>query len=268
MNIRPLLLLLVGLFMSSLALAQEQQSASGQQGAAQGQQQQQAAAPKASPTAVPTPTPTVIGVSTYQKDQLCFGGTSEHPKCEAGIGDKIIVQIKNLPTAIKAEQLVVFLDGQPIKGKENFGVPVRGGEIIPIQNSDKDVSLVEFQLNRTEESRAAWTSLLGSPGLNPRRPVTVSVGKPDDQPFLRADENKPIELRSYYRGWLIGMLLFVIAAVLIFFLPGANHKHHPRFESAAATRGSNEAVQFGVDSSSLLVLSRFRIVLIHRARNR
>jgi hypothetical protein len=212
MSVRPLLLLLsVVLSVSTFAFAQEQQSAQGQQ--------QQAAPPKPTPT---PPPPTVVGVFTYQKDKLCFGGSSEHPKCEAGIGNRVIVQVKdfqtNAGTVVPPSELVLFLDGQPIKG--NPGIPVSDGGLIPIPNPDPKLSLLEFQLNRTDASRPAWTSLLGSPSLTqPRRSASLSVGKPDAQPFAYTDSNnKPqIELRSYYRGWLIGMSLFMIVAVLIFF---------------------------------------------------
>jgi hypothetical protein len=226
MSVRPLLLFLlllllsVDLSVSSLAFAQGQQSAQGQQ--------QQAAPPKPTPTATPaaapTPTPpppTVVGVFTYQKDKLCFGGSSEHPKCEAGIGNRVIVQVKdfqtNTGTVVPPSELVLFLDGQPIKG--NPGMPVSDGGLIPIPSPDPKLSLLEFQLNRTDASRPAWTSLLGSPSLTQsRRSVSLSVGKPDAQPFAYSDpNNKPhIELRSYYRGWFFGMLLVMIAAVVVF----------------------------------------------------
>ncbi|HYR74464.1 MAG TPA: hypothetical protein VEM96_01360 [Pyrinomonadaceae bacterium] len=204
MSVRPLLLSLFVLSISSLAFAQNEQASQNQQAG-----QEQKTQEKARPT--PTP-PTVTGVSTYAKEKLCS------PKCEAGIGNKIVVQITNMDTAkYPPKDLVLFLDGQPIKGKENAGVPVKGGELIPVPSPD--LYLVEFQLNRTEDSRAAWTALLGSPSLTKsHRPVTVSVGPADAQPFAYTDpNNKPqIELRSYYRGWLIGMSLFVIAAVLVF----------------------------------------------------
>jgi hypothetical protein len=210
MRVRPILVLLFVLFMSSLAFAQNEQAAQNQQTAEtqQAGQQQKTQEQKATPT----PTPTVTGVSTYAKDKLCS------PKCEAGIGDKIVVQIKNLDTTkYPPKDLVLFLDGQPIKGKENAGVPVKGGELIPVPGPDS--YLVEFQLTRTDESRPAWVALLGSPSLTKsHRPVPVSVGPADAQPFAYTDpNNKPqIELRLYYRRWFIGMLLFVIAAVLVF----------------------------------------------------
>jgi hypothetical protein len=190
MNIRPLLLSLIVLSVSSLAFAQDQQ---------------QAATPKPTPPTAPT----VARVFTYGNDRLCS------PKCQAGIGNKIIVQIENPdPAKYPPKDLVLFLDGQPIKG--NAGDPVRGGELYPA--APPDAYLVEFQLNRTDESRATWAALLGSPSLTkPRRTVTVSAGKPTEQPFAYDLNNKPqIELRSYYQRWFIAMLLCVLAAVIVF----------------------------------------------------
>jgi hypothetical protein len=211
MNVRLLLILSVILSASSLVFGQNQQAASPRDTPPVTVPDQQQVA--TSKPATPTP-PTVTGVSTYALDKLC------NPKCEAGIGDRIVVQIKNFQTssgtAAPPADLVLFLDGQPIKGSS--GVPVRGGELIPVPPADS--YLVEFQLNRTDESRPAWAVLLGSPSLTQsRHPVTVSVGPKDAQAYAFTDgNNKPqIELRSYYRGWLIGMSLFVIAAALLFF---------------------------------------------------
>ncbi len=205
MSVRPLLLLLIILFVSSLSFAQNEQAAQNQQTT----ENQQAGQQPKTPEPKATPTPTVTGVSTYAKDKLCS------PKCEAGIGNKIVVLIKNLDTKNPPKDLVLFLDGQPIKGKENVGVPVSGGDLYP-PVSDNSLYPVEFTLKRTDESRDAWAALLGSP-TSSRRPVTVSAGPADGQPFAIDPNNRPqIELRSYYRRWLIAMVLFVLAAVLIF----------------------------------------------------
>ena len=202
MSIRLLLLPLLALSITSVTFALNEQASQNQQ-AGQEQKTQEQKTP-------PTTLPTVTGVSTYANDKLCS------PKCEAGIGNKIIVQIKNMDTTkYPPTDLVLFLDGQPIKG--NAGVPVKGGELIPVPATD--LYLLEFQLNRNDASRTAWAGLLGSPSLTrPSRPVNVSVGPANGQPFAYTDpNNKPqIELRSYYRRWFIGMLLFVIAAVLVF----------------------------------------------------
>ena len=203
MSIRPLLLPLLVLSISSLAFAQNEQASQNPPPGQEQKTQEQKASPAPSP-------PTVTGVSTYANDRLCS------PKCEAGMGNKIVVQIKNMDTTkYPPTDLVLFLDGQPIKG--NAGVPVKGGELIPVPAAD--LYLLEFQLQRNDASRAAWAGLLGSPSLTrSRRPVTVSVGPPDAQPFAYTDpNNKPqIELRSYYRRWFIGMLLVVMAAVMVF----------------------------------------------------
>jgi len=129
MSVRPLLLSLFVLSISSLAFAQNEQASQNQQAG-----QEQKTQEKARPT--PTP-PTVTGVSTYAKEKLCS------PKCEAGIGNKIVVQITNMDTAkYPPKDLVLFLDGQPIKGKENAGVPVKGGELI--RAPSPDLSVGEF----------------------------------------------------------------------------------------------------------------------------
>jgi hypothetical protein len=181
------------------------------------------------PPPTPTPTPTVKTVSTYQKEKLCS------PKCEAGIGNRIVVHIENLPPEANVKDYVIFLDGQPIKGV--LGVPVNGSASlisepnptpIPIATppSDKakpkptpDPFLLEFELMRTTESRDAWAALLGSPSLtNPFRRVVVSVGDPAKGPLTFSNNNqKPeISLRAYHRRWLIGMSIAVLGAIALF----------------------------------------------------
>lgn len=174
-------------------------------------------------TPVPTPTPSVKAVWTYQREKLC---TRE--QCQAGIGNKIVVQIENLLPESDLKEYVVFLDGQPIKGVH--GVPVKGSDSLiakptPAPDAAKpnpvtpDPVFLEFELKRTPDSRDAWAALLGSPSLtDPLRRVVVSVGDPAKGPLPFTDKNnKPeIWLRAYHRGWFWGISIAVLGAIALF----------------------------------------------------
>ena len=122
--------------------------------------------------------------------------------CEAGIGDTVIVEVENLSKDIKTGQLILFLEGRPLKGVTN--------------------SLVEgklsFVLKRTNDSSDTWGVLLAKPDFSPYRLETISVGPPDGQPFAFADKDHPIRinLRVYYRGWAIFCLILLVLTLILF----------------------------------------------------
>jgi hypothetical protein len=163
-------------------------------------------------TPTPTPTPSVKAVSTftYTNNKWCDQQTEK--LCEAGIGDRIIVEVDGLSTAVGKNEispadLVVFLNGRPFKGVSGFPV------------EDPKHNRVAFDLKRTDDSKAAWTALLGSPSFaSPYREVTVSVGRPDKEPFPFSDAKQApkIRLRAYYQDWLYGAFIFLLTAVGVF----------------------------------------------------
>jgi hypothetical protein len=152
-------------------------------------------------------TVTAVDVPTKCKQPLDPSGYNEQANdklCEAGIGDQIIVEVKNLSENISKPvnpvnpgDLVLFLGGRPLNGVSARLVDNR----------------LEFELKRTEGSNQAWSALLAKPSLHPLRPETVSVGYEDKQalPFTDAKHPPRINLRVYHPYWaafsLIGLLL-------------------------------------------------------------
>jgi hypothetical protein len=156
------------------------------------------------PMSTPTPTPTAA-TSTPSAT------APSQEVCTAGIGDRVIVEVGGLSERIKAgalkpADLVLFLNGRPLAG-------VKG---IPASTSDSD--WVAFDLKRTNDSSDAWAALLGRPGFQRHRGVSVGVGLPDQQAFP-ADGNAQmiINLRLYHKGWAIFALIVLILTIALFF---------------------------------------------------
>jgi hypothetical protein len=137
---------------------------------------------------------------------------------KAGMGDVISVAIPRLLEAAKYEvvdpaKLVLFIDGRVFPG------------VTPQVNSD---SLI-FKLKRTTdapEAIDAWNGLLGSPGIEPTKPVVVSVGYPGQSPLGLAKDfpqKHNLNLIVYRRGWALITLLALLAMALAFWkLGGVN----------------------------------------------
>lgn len=155
----------------------------------------------------------VSAVSTYTgtvNRKWCDSSASK--PCEAGIGDRVVVKVDGLTDAAKNNQinlkeLVIFLDGRPIRG------------VTATQVEDAMNDRVAFDLKRTDDSKSVWTELLGSPSLlSPYRTMTVSVGLPDKPPipFTNHDSPPQINLRIYHQGWLVGTFIFMLVAIIVF----------------------------------------------------
>jgi hypothetical protein len=128
--------------------------------------------------------------------------------------------VENLAAAVSKKEidptkLVIFLNGQPLKGEGVFGTPVKGVSTII---TSPNVDLVAFDLQRTDESREKWAALLGSPSWsNPFREVSVSVGPADKEPLPSSkDKNPKIWLRLFDRSWLVWTSLGVMLALVVF----------------------------------------------------
>jgi hypothetical protein len=162
-------------------------------------------AAEAQPTPTPTPTPkptpvqmTVKSVQTYTKTEG-----------EAGMGEWIVVEVNGLPAAVEKDGLnprsfVLYLNGRPLQGVT----------ALPIESNK-----LAFQLKRTDESRDAWSTLLGRPSFqNHVRPVTVSVGEPGKQSVAFENPAKPsqMNLRVYHPWWAIGSLVVLVLLVIFF----------------------------------------------------
>jgi hypothetical protein len=124
----------------------------------------------------------------------------------AGIGNRIRVEIDKLKDAVEQNhldqfKLVLYLDGLQLRGL--YGKPI----------DDLADGIVEYKIERTDNSKAEWNTLLGS-SKSQYREVFVSVGPENGQGFPPTDPKNPptMNLRIYYQLWLYGVsVVFVIA---------------------------------------------------------
>jgi hypothetical protein len=135
---------------------------------------------------------------------------------KAGMGAGIAVLIPRLTQAAKYDlidptKLVLFIDGDVFKGvyPESIGY-------------DRLV----YKLERTTDAIDAWNGLLGSPGLNPDKVVSVSVGYPDQEPLgsltipVNDKERGNLKLVVYRKRWAVGSLIGLILMLLVFWKYG------------------------------------------------
>jgi hypothetical protein len=99
---------------------------------------------------------------------------------EVELGNVIVLYVPKLPDllkelraeACKSKQLVLYLDGRPLK------------DVAAFPPDDPREPYIRFSLKRTETSREVWTYLLGRPQWN--REVEVSAGLADEFAFSTA----------------------------------------------------------------------------------
>jgi uncharacterized membrane protein len=117
------------------------------------------------------------------------------------------VEVEKLSEAIEKDKInprdfVLYLDGRPLEGINAS----------PIQSQEDKTVKLQFELQRTEKSRAAWTALLGSP-TSVAKWIRVSVGLPN-QPTLPSDAQ--ISLRVLHRWWLVLASILLLLALIFF----------------------------------------------------
>jgi hypothetical protein len=126
---------------------------------------------------------------------------------KAGMGDRIAVVFDDrFPDVVKYKlkdptKLVLFVDGRVFKD---------------VHPESVGWNRVVFKLERTTPAIDAWNSLLGSPGVDPIKPVKVSVGYADEQPWNLAFDEPNLKLIVYRRGWAIGSLVALIVMFGLF----------------------------------------------------
>lgn len=159
----------------------------------------------------PSPSPTAT--PSFSTPQAASASPNDQPRerCEAGMGDRIIVEVGGLKENVKAgalkpSELVLFLNGRPLANVN--GIPA----------GDPDSNWVAFDLKRTEDSSQAWGALLGRPGFERHRDVKVSVGFADKQAFSNEKNLPPamIALRLYHRGWAIFAFIALLLTLGLF----------------------------------------------------
>lgn len=165
--------------------------------------------PSPAPSPTPAPTPFALSVSDVK-----VAGDDVADKV-AGLGDRLIVTVKNLKEELAREQklgpevprtepgkYVLFLNDMEIK------------KLYPVA-FDPDLGALHFDLSRTAESNAAWANLLAGQG-GATRVTKVSVG-PEGQTQLPSRQS--FSLRIYRRAWLnFGIVLFLIAVAIFLWL--------------------------------------------------
>jgi hypothetical protein len=126
--------------------------------------------------------------------------------------DALAVHVSGLGTVLAREKcsatrhkLVLFLDGRPVP------------KATPLPPADPANEVLNFVLDRTEDSRATWTHLLGRPSFG-LRDVTLSVGVQDEYPIA---SDQRVRLRAIPRGWfaawsvLLALLVAALAALAV-----------------------------------------------------
>ncbi len=133
--------------------------------------------------------PVVVGVRSHA-----------HPDrpLQAGLGERVTLQVEGLRAGLAAvtngcAELILFIDGVPIPGTPPESCTVEDGR-------------VRFLLDRTEDSDAAWHTLLGSPDDFTRQ-VTLSVGP-------EGDEQWPTKVRDFRLELLPEVPFFLFCALL------------------------------------------------------
>ena len=164
---------------------------------------------------LPTPStpssPMVIKVQKVCTNFLAVIRGEQECITEAGIGDRVQVQIQNLAEAMEKDglnprKLTLYLDGRVMHG------------VYAQRVGDPTSNLVEFTLERTDKSKEDWLPLLGSPHFAIAiRTVTLSVGEEDNGPISAVDPNPlpKLNLRVFHVRWFVGCMIgFVVLLVL------------------------------------------------------
>jgi hypothetical protein len=141
-------------------------------------------------------------------DPLVSGAKSiscETSNC-MGLNDHLVVQIDNLSNlvaqaALEHKQIILYLDGLALPGLYPESVDSLRNEL-------------RFQLQRTDSTRQAWATLLGSP-KHFSRAITVSVGLENEYPVAtEVQGSNRINLIVIHKGWscvcIVLLALFVV----------------------------------------------------------
>ena len=122
-----------------------------------------------------------------------------------GLRDRLIVVVDKMYEAVQQDkidprQFTLYLDGRALTG------------ITASPIEDPTTNKLLFDLKRTDDSRAAWTSVLGSP-TSATKQLSVSVALPN-QPALASDVKITFRVFHRYRLWLA--FIFVLIAIVLF----------------------------------------------------
>lgn len=130
----------------------------------------------------------------------------------AGLDDRLSIHVNNFSTLIaKANndcgQIVLFLDGQPIKG-------------LKPESCDRMSGHIRYRLLRTNDSDNAWHALLGSPhGFT--HIVSATVG-PDAQNTIGNPQEFELEVIPRMQFWAFMFLIGAMLGVFIWLCRGTS----------------------------------------------
>jgi hypothetical protein len=138
--------------------------------------------------------------------------TPADDKAEAGLGDKIIVKVKNLREELARQRTATNIKDEERLNPGKFVLFLNDIEIKGLNPQVlEDTSELKFTLDRSSDSRDAWRKVLAHP-KEPSRRVAVTVGEPGKTP-LKSDQG--FTFRLYY-PWL----LYLAIALFVIFLVG------------------------------------------------
>lgn len=158
------------------------------------------APPVATVAAVPAddvPLTTVTSVTVREPAPRSYGCLGDVAIIEMANGD--VEKLRHYG-ASKGRGLAIFFDGQQLKG------------LTPAIVSAAEKDLLRLELQRTDENRAAWGSLLGGRAFK-RRGVLVRVGLDDGTPLSRAAVFTLDPLPHRSGGVLIAMSVTLLIAL-------------------------------------------------------
>lgn len=139
---------------------------------------------------------------------------------EAGLGDEIVVNVKNLQEEVNRQEsvneavdsriepykLVLFINGVEMK-------KLYPKAYIPSENK------LTFTLRRDDDSKGAWDEFLAKPASSESKPMEVSVGPEGKTPWPATGSAKGFKLRIYTPGvFYSAVALFVLAMVCFLLL--------------------------------------------------
>jgi hypothetical protein len=124
--------------------------------------------------------------------------------------DVVAVKVTNLEKlydrACQNKSIVLFLNGHPIKS------------LTPYPPTNPSEKILNFVLSRPEESKPAWTTILGRPGFE-TRDIEVSVGFEDQFPLKPTSVTLPrLKLDIIPSGWFILWCFIFLGMVAVFFI--------------------------------------------------
>jgi len=137
-----------------------------------------------------------------------------------GLRDRIVVEVENLPAAIKQNNInpsdfMLYLDGRALED-------LKASPIEPSKPTDT-IGKLQFELKRTDKNRAAWTALLGSPKSS-TKVVTATVGLPN-QPAVTSVAKLTLLIFETWR-LVLALILLVVAIILFVWLSKRGYLIH------------------------------------------